>query len=274
MDSRLTVVKYTVEEIPVGDLEIDRRVQRGGIYLAKVEDMKRNWNPHAVGIATVSRRSHGQQIILDGAHRWTVLKELTDNQGTMICHVFIDLSSTEEAETFLALNNTTKPLLLDKFRVRVTMGDIDAVRINDIAKSYGWEITRTPGNHHIQAVGVLEKIWDLSKELEADPDILSLTMLVVTRAWGTNRSSGHGAILEGVGQVIGEHHARIDIQSLIVKLSEYKGGAATLHAEAAQLAGIGRRRVAMCVAELVVEQYNRGRRVGSNKSLPRWSRRS
>jgi hypothetical protein len=266
--------KYTVEEIPVHDLIVDRRVQRTGYEMHKVEKMTREWNPDAVGVAHVSRRDNGEQVILDGAHRHLVIKERTDNQGIMVCHVFTGLTLAEEAEIFLALNNTTQPMLIDKFRVRVVQGDPVATEIDQMVHDYGWVIARTPGNHHINAVGVLEKVYRMSQKAERDPNSLSLTMLVITRAWGNERAAGGAAIVEGIGRVFTEYGDAVDVENLINKLKDLRGGPSTLHAEATQLAKLRNGRVAMAVAELVVEQYNKNKRPGSGRNLPRWSKRS
>jgi hypothetical protein len=270
----MSKTKYTVETIPVGDLIVDRRVQRTGFEFHKIEKMKANWNDDALGVITVSRRKDRSQVILDGAHRHRVYAELTDNQGELVCHVFEGLSLAEEAEIFLALNNTTQPVLIDKFRVRIVRGDPDAVAIDEIVRGYSWVISRQPANHNVAAVGTLEKLYRLSEKLELEPNLVQSTMLVVTRAWGGERAGAGAVILEGIGRVIAENRAKIVLEDLINKLKAYQGGPATLHAEATQMAVLRRGRVAMAVAELVVEAYNKGRRSTGDHALPRWTRRS
>lgn len=270
----ITPIKYTIEDLPVSSLTVDRDVQRSGFEMLKVERMRKAWDPNAVGIGTVSRRDTGELVILDGAHRHLVIKELTDNTGVFTCRVFEGLTRQEEAEIFLALNNTTQPTLLDKFRVLTIKGDADAVGINEAVRAYGWTITRIPGPHNLQAVKVLQRLWAMSKDLEIDPNLVSTTMLVITRAWGTEKAAGAGVLVEGIGRVLAEYRGKIDVEQMIDRLKEYRGGAKALHAEAAMLANSYRRKVSMCVAELVVEAYNRGRRPGSARTLARWSKRS
>jgi hypothetical protein len=260
-----------METIPLGDLSVDRRVQRGGLQMGKLEKMKRDWNPAAEGVYTVSRRKDRSIVILDGAHRWTVKKELTDNQGTAECRVFENLTEAEEAEIFLALNNTTQPLLLDKFRVRVVAGDEVAVAINDLVKAYGWSISRMPGNANIAAVQTLEKLYKLSLSMDAEPNLLQMALLTITNSWGLERDASAAVIIEGIGRVYGEYKSLIDVGSLVDKLKNYRGGPATLHAEATQLARMRGGRVSMAVAELVVDEYNKNKKT---KALHRWSRRA
>lgn len=267
-------VKYTTETIPVGRLTVDRNVQRSGFEFHKIERMKAGWNDAAIGIITVSRRKDRSEVILDGAHRHRVYSELTDNMGEVACHVFEGLTSAEEAEIFLALNNTTQPTLIDKFRVRIVRGDPDAVAIDEIVRGYTWSISRQPSNHNVAAVGTLEKLYRLSEKLEIEPNLVQSVMLVITRAWGGERAGGAAVILEGLGRMIAENRAKINLEDLINKLKSYQGGPATLHAEATQMAVLRRGRVSMAVAELAVEAYNKGRRSNAEFALPRWTKRS
>lgn len=266
--------KYTLEDIPVGDLEVDRRVQRTGLEMRKIEKMKTEWNENAEGFYTVSRRKSGQLVILDGAHRWTAKKELTDNLGTAPCRILEGLSLAEEAEIFLALNNTTQPLPIDKFKVRVVKGDPVAEKIDEIVKSYGWVITRAPGDHHIRAVAALEKIYRRSEAADQDPNALTLTMLAVTRAWGNQHAAASAVIVEGMGRLFIEYSSKIVMDTLTTRLNEYKGGPATLHAKATELAAMRQGKVSMAVAELVVEAYNKGKRIDSPTALPTWNKRA
>jgi hypothetical protein len=267
--------KYTIEDLPVGSLEVDRRVQRTGLEQHKLEKMVKYWNEDAKGVITVSRRRDRSQIIIDGQHRTEAVRRLTDNQGTVTCHVYEGLSLMEEAQMFLDLNNTTKPPIQDKFRVRVTGEDPAAVRINDIANAYGWTITRAAGDGNINAVATLERLYLLSEKLELEPNLVQVALLVITRAWGMERYGVGATIMEGLGRVLAEHRDKIDIENLIVKLKERKGGPSTLHAEATQMASLRHGKVSMAVAELVVDTYNKGKRTGDGgKALPRWIRRA
>ncbi len=273
----MTPNTYTEKELAVGELELDRRVQRSGLDRNKVEKMMREWNPAAIGLITVSHRTTGAKgdpgtfIVVDGQHRWEVVRRLTDNAGTIPCRIFEGLTLQQEAQMFLDLNQTNQVRLIDKFKVRLTREDPAALEISGILNAYGWTVSPVPANGNINAVGVLERIYRLSVTEEHEPNLVHSTILVITRAWGNNRYGAQAVIFEGVARLIAEYRDRIDLDILINKMKDIQGGPATFHAEATQLAALRHGRVSMAVAEKLVELYNKGRRV---KTLAPWMKRS
>jgi len=270
----MSINKYTVEEIPVGQLAVDRRVQRSTLDTLRVERMIHKYNPDAVGVLHVSRRDTGEIVVLDGQHRREVLLRRFGAEQVATCHVFTGLTLAEEAEIFLDLNTTNKPTIIDKFNVRVTAEGPEAVAINEILKSYGWQVSRNRGNFHCGAVGVYEKMYTLGVKSGHEPNTLQAAVMVVTRAWGGDPYGMQAVIIEGIGRVIHDYNSKVQLDHMVEKLREFRGGPATLHAEASQMATVRRGKVSMAVAELVVETYNRNKKNDSKFLLPRWSKRS
>lgn len=262
---------YTEKDLPVGELTVDRRVQRIGFDTAKVERMYKKWNPAAVGVVTVSRRKDLSTVIVDGMHRVEVIRRRTDNAGTVPCRIFEGLTLQEEAQMFLDLNQTTAVRVIDKFKVRITGEDPVAVDIANILGSYGWIVSPVPANGNVNAVQTVERLYQLSVKKEIDPNLVQSTILVITRAWGNERAGAQAVIFEGIGRLIEEYRDRVDLDVLIDRLKMYKGGPLTLHSEASQLAALRQGKVSMAVAELLVEAYNKGRRVNV---LAPWRKRS
>jgi hypothetical protein len=265
-------IKFTEEWILVGDLSIDREVQRTTMDTRKVERIKAHYNPGALGVITVSRRNKVTVVVLDGQHRVQVVKELTDNEGEVLCHVFEGLTLAEEAQMFLDLNAGNQPSLLDKFRVRVTAGDPAAIAITSIVNAYGWTITSSTQNGTLQCVGALEKIYKLSESLEEqlETNLLQSIIMTVTRAWGHSRDGGNAVILQGLAALISENDINLDLKRLESCLKVYPGGPLGLHTDATQLAALRKAHVSMAIAEQVTEAYNKGRKT---KTLRPWGRR-
>lgn len=262
---------YTEKMLPVSELEIDRRIQRDGINMAKVEHIKRHWNPAAAGFLTVSHRKDRSYVILDGQHRWEAWRQLSDNTGTFACRVFERLTLVEEAQMFLDLNYTTQPRLIEKFRVRLEAEDPVAVGIDKILRSYEWKVSHIPSNGHVNAVAALERLYQLSEKRELEPNLVQQLILVITRAWGHDRYGVQAMLLEGIGRLLSEHGSKVDFDILISRLREIDGGPQTLHTDASQYARLRKGKVSMAVAELVTNAYNKGRRVNV---LPEWRQRS
>jgi len=263
------------EDLQVGDLEMDRRVQRQGLNSAKVERMVKTWNERAKGRIIVSYRKNTKNyIVIDGQHRVEAIRRLTDNEGTVPCIIFKDLSLAEEAQMFLDLNNTTIPPKYDKFKVQqeTQSPEGDASRsIVELVGAYGWAVSRTAAPGHINCIDVLQRLYTLSGKIEAQPNLVQITVMVLTRAWGNDRYGMQAPILEGVGRMFAEYGSLLDTDHLIDVLKEYQGGPQTLKAEAAQLSALRKGKVAMSVAEILVGKYNKGRR---KSGLSPWTRRT
>jgi len=262
---------FTEEDLSVKDLTVDRRVQRSSLNLSKIDRIVLRFNPGALGVVTVSRRKDRSSVVVDGAHRVEAVRRVTENRGTVRCHVFTGLTLAEEAQMFLDLNHTSKPLYIDQFRVRIEAEDPIAVGISKIVHSYGWTISPLAANGNINAPAALERLWRLSERLELEPHLVQLTILVVTRSWGTERAGVQGVILDGIGRLLAEHGSLIDIDTLIERLRLFKGGPSQLHIEATQFAALQKMRVSMAVASLCTAEYNRYMR---KNGLPQWRRRS
>lgn len=261
------------EVIQVNKLEIDRRVQREGLNRQKVQRMVKRYNKDALGIISVSERKDRSLIIIDGQHRWDATRIVTDNEGFLQCRVFTGLTLAQEAQMFLDLNETTKPPVIDLFKVQQNADGPEGDAARDIAEilmGYGWKISRVPADGNINAVKVVQRMYELSEKVQAEPNLLRATILVIDRAWGKGRHGAQGAIFEGIARMFAEYGSRLDLDRMIEVCKTYQGGPQTLIAEASQMAALRKGKVSMAVAELLVEQYNKGRRT---RHLETWRKR-
>lgn len=269
-ESTLHDKKYTVEELKVSDLQVDHRVQREQLKLKRIEDMKKNFNLNALGVITVSRRADRGLYIIDGWHRTETVRQLTDNVGTVTCHVFEGLTVVEEALMFLDLNFAEKPNVMDKFRVRLEAGDETAVLIDNMVRAFDWRIKSAPSDGNVQAIQTLERLNQLSLKIEAEPNLVHVVLMVITRAWGHDRFGAQAVVMEGIGRLFAEHSSRIDVARLIEKLKSFKGGPRSLHTSATESARLRGLRVPMAVADIITEAYNKG---PYKAKLPVWRHR-
>jgi hypothetical protein len=265
---------YTVETLKAADLEVDRRVQRDNLKAKKVEEMVKNFNPDALGVLTVSRRKDHGLYIIDGWHRNETVRIVTDNTGEVVCHVFTGLTVAEEAQMFLDINYGDQPNIHEKFKASLVAGDPESLQIDQIVRSVGWAISGSPNNGNINAIKSLQRLQALSTKTEAEPNLVLLTLKVITRAWGNDRFGTQAAVLDGLGRVLSEYGSRIDFDSLVERLAVTKGGPQGLIGAARNLASTKSMRTSMAVADLIVGAYNKGRKPGSKGSLPPWGFRS
>lgn len=265
----MTEKTFSEEYVPVGELEVDRTVQRSTVDMKKVERLKRTWNDGAVGYIVVSQRKSGQKVVIDGQHRFMAYASLSDNQGEMMAQVFQGLSLEEEAQLFLDTNYGNQPTLLDKFRVRGVAKDPVAVAVTQMVRAYGWDVNPSAQNGNIQAVGALERIYRTGEVLQLEPHLLQSTLMVITRAWGLDRGGVQAVILEGIAALIGENDSNMDLKRLEASLKTYPGGPLGLHTDATTLAALKQGKVTMAVAIQVTDHYNKGRKA---RTLSPWRR--
>ena len=268
----MTEDNFTEEWIAVGDLEVDPGIQRAHLDRKKIERMVKNFNPAALGVITVSQRNKVTKIVLDGMHRRQTVSIVTDNTGKLLCHVFKGLTRAEEAQMFLDLNNGNPVSLLDKFAVRLVAEDPVALAIDGLTKAYGWTIGNSNRQGSIQCIGTVEKIYRASVKAEAEPNWLQVALMLATHAWGNDKDGVQAAILDGLASVAAVYGSALDVGILERKLKTYPGGPLGLHTDGESLAALKKGRVAMGVAEQVVDFYNKGAR--QSRVLPQWRRRS
>ena len=264
-----------VQMVSVAELEADPHVQRDHLDYRKVEKIKREFNSDSLGIVTVSERitPNGTviaKIILDGWHRHTAVKELTENQGELLCRVFRGLTPQEESWIFLQLNAGNQPNLLDKFRQRLRADEPTAVAIDEITRRFGLVVEAGGNTGQLQCVGALQKVYLNSIKHEFEPNLLDLTLRAITSAWGSEPQGLQGIIVEGVSLLLAKHGARMDFEFFIDKLKTYKGGPVTLHTNAKANAATRGSRMPHSVADLLVDWYNKG---GKRNKLPVWAAR-
>lgn len=265
-------VPFELEWIKVKDLEVDPEVQRAALDRGKVDKIKRQFNPGALDTIAVSRRNRVTQVIIDGWHRWTAVRELTDNEGEMLCRVFEKLSPQEESWLFLDLNYGNQPNILDKFRQRLRAGDAVATEVDKLTKAYGFVIQPGGGQGTLQCVGALERIYNRSIKGDFDPNLLQLTLLVVSRAWGNDRVATQAMVLDGMSHFLAEYTSLLDIDRVIQKLKNYPGGSDGFLNDAQEWANTRHMRVPLAVADQFTLHYNKS--AGKNVKLPEWRKHS
>lgn len=261
--------------LPVSELEVDPEVQRDHVDWRKIERMKRDFNEDSLGIITVSRRTTPRgveraKIILDGQHRHIVVKELTENQGTVLCRVFDGLTPQEESWIFLQLNAGNQPNLLDKFRQRLRADEPVAVAIDQLTKQFGLVVEPGGNTGQVQCVGALQRVYLNSLKHDFEPNLLDLTLRAITNAWGAEPQGTQAVIVEGISLFLAKHGAKIDFEFFVEKLRSYKGGALGLHTNARANAATRGSRMPHSVADLLTDWYNKG---GKRTKLPVWAAR-
>jgi hypothetical protein len=192
------------QSLRVGDLEIDKRIQRDAIRESTLDRIRKTYNRRALNTLAVSQRANGKLFLVDGQHRKIVVteKEPDGKDALVPCKVYTGLNLQEEAKLFVELNNQEAANPLDKHKARVVQKDPVSLALRDAAQAYNWEIGS--GNKRISAVRVLEDLYYAGESAfdnaSYGPVLVENTIGVITGAWGNGDAKAMGqSILKAVG---------------------------------------------------------------------------
>jgi len=257
-------VKSEVKWLPISALNGDPAYQRP-LNEKRAQDIADNFDPHAFGFFTVSKREDGTFWLIDGQHRKAALLLMGWKESQQAeCKVFTGLSRQEEAALFFEINDYLNLGYLDRFRARVESGQQCAVAIDHIIRNAGYTVSKLTGPGNLSAVQACEFVYTGRGTRTSGRDhagVLKATLEVIRAAWGLNPDGVRGPIIQGIGRVILRDGDAIDRANLSSKLASFEGGPEALIGLAKGLKAAHGGRMTESVSELVIATYNKGRRV-------------
>lgn len=256
--------KPTIKKVRANDLSMDITVQRD-LDTRRVRKMAADLRLEAIGTLCVSRRSDGTMVVIDGGHRRGALIEAGEGDTPVNAEVYTGLELADEAALFRYRNATQKVPYLDRFRVRLIEGEKQAVAVEALAKKHGWAVIPSSNDN----TPVLLSVMKLEQLTGMDEDVADLTLEVVTRAWGYTYEAVDYRVLDGLFRFLKRYWKDVDVDDLVIKLSNYSGGPEALVSRAQGLRDTLATSQGMAVAELITEAYNKGKKHGG-KRLPSW----
>jgi hypothetical protein len=260
------VERDAIEWISVDQVTSDHRVNTRPVDTAWVDArVREGFDPNRIGVPTVSKRKDGTYVWLDGQNRGALIRSAGWSNQKIQCRVFYNLTLQREAELFLGLNDNRQVKPVYKFMARITSGEKHAVAIDAIVRSAGWKISDQSNGRGITAVRSLETVYNATPKSLGKA--LTITLRVVTEAWGYKNEAVNGDVIGGIGSVFVRFHDQIDVSALIKKLAEFPAGPSGLIGKARGMRQFQGGTVSQCVAETVVSAYNTRRRSGA---LPDW----
>lgn len=262
----------SLEELHCKEFSVDERVQRA-LNEPRVAAMAEDFRPDSLGLITASRRQDGHLYVLDGQHRVAAARKARYD-GLIATRVFKELAVDEEAGLFLTLNSTRKVEAIDRFKVRVTMGDRVAQSINNVLKRYGLHVdwASNEARKTISAIVTLEKIYHGAGVWKYGDysELVDRTLKTIHGAYGEDaeRSAYTRSMMEGLGIIHAHFGSRIDQDRLVKSMAsvvptQIAARARTLRdAKGGTLGG--------AAAEVIHSLYNRNLKDGGRK-LPEFA---
>lgn len=202
-------------EVDLETLLIDPQAQRE-LDDRRAQGISNNLIPSAIGSLTISQRDDGKRYVIDGMHRRRAAQ--LAGWATMPAEIHYGLTVEQEAILFLIKNKESKaPNPIAEYKVGVTAGVPIYRDIAESLKKFNL-IVGTNSANQISAVRALETIvrrWGT--------DTLEATLAIAEQAWGRTQETWNGALIGGIGEMLGTHPEVIQDSAQLVKAVQKKG---------------------------------------------------
>jgi hypothetical protein len=196
--------------------------------------------------------------VVDGQHRLGALMRHGFGEWVVDVKLHLDVVNDAEASAlFLKLNDRSPVSSFDKFKNEVKAGNETALGVLKQVAARGIKVTKEPGDGKVRCVTAMQRVYDFDCGIA-----LARTLDTILAAWGRTEAALDGKIVEGVGIVFKTYGEGIDEAALVKKLAKHAGGASGVLGDARAMRSHRNAPVPRCVAEVVVDLYNVGRRSG------------
>lgn len=253
----------TFRMVPLAELNIDPEYQRR-MEPGWVKAHIASFDPEMLGYILVNKRSNGKLYVVDGQHRVELMRAVGWGDQNVHAELYDGLTQKQEAELFLARNDRKAVRPFDKFRARITEGDPVACDIERIVTAHGLALSDQAANGHVVAVAALEHVYKgggIASQKEG-VRALSDALRAAIKAWGDQPSSVSGKIIQSLGLVQLRYNGTIDQKAFVDKLAPFPGGAPGLLGKGKAMQEVRGRPLHHCIASIIVDVYNKGRRTG------------
>lgn len=245
--------------VALGDLQVNPLAQRD-LNNTRVEHIAGDLKPELIGNPTVSHRD-GVYYVVDGQHRIAALRiGGYAPEAKLQVWVYEGLTSGEEADLFLSLNDALAVRPMAKFKAAVHAGRPDESEIDRVVRAQGLIITadRLPGA--IAAVATVQKVYSRS-----GPKTLGRTLRIIRDSYGD--AGLEAPVIDGIGLLCAHYNGELDDVRAVKQLQTLNGGVYGLLNQAQRIRLKTGNARSQCVAAACVDAINRGK---GGKKLPAW----
>lgn len=243
-------------------LRIHPVAQRDGIVRAKLRKFEKTLDLDAIGTLHAVRYAINGELaywVIDGQHRLLALLNTGMGEWFVRVEVHVDVHDDKRAsDLFLKLNDRSATNPHETFRNELQAGRPQAVAIANIVQRNGLRIAASVADGNITCISALRSTYGLD-----DGQSLHRTLGLLLQAWGPLAQAVEGKLVEGVGQVLAKYDGKVDLPGLCRKMAKYPGGPSALLGQARGRKAFTTRTVSQCVADVIVELHDHGRRSGA-----------
>jgi hypothetical protein len=254
-----------IESIKARDLEVDPKVQRD-VHPAQVRTLNRDWDDMLVGVPIGWRRDDGVVYLLDGQQRLrsktghpSVPLKVTDPDYVFNVEVYTGITEKQAAHIFLGANRGRKNVdAYARWWVELTEGDAVALSMDKAAKRVGIRISTNSSKSEISCVSTLRRVISRPGATSTNEDALVWALEVYRAAFGYSPSAWRSEVVEALS-VLKLRYPKLN-QGMAV--TRFKSIPVEAVMAKARMRAIGNNRVLSTVVDVLVEEYDRGRRSG------------
>ena len=205
------------------------------------------FDPEVMGYIVVSHRD-GWYYIVDGQHRQRgVLAYLGDSSQQVQCRIFEGLTSEQEAELFLMLNDQKKQDAMSKYKVALTAGRADECDVDRITRSLGLRIGYDKNCEEIGCISTMLKVYR-----DHGPTAFSFAMRVIRDAYGFDGFKEN--VIKALALITNRYGNSINEEALAAKLA--KKGLPEVNYAAKSMKEATGNPYPQCYAHAMINVYN------------------
>lgn len=287
-------LRVTIEHIPARDLVHDVLVNPRNPSDAWARKQMEEYNAALLGAFIVSERilpgeeggePRRQLVVLDGANRIVLMKLVGDEDRAVLCNVFHDLTTEQEATVAREYNDRRNWTGIRIFQSKITAGDPVACQIRDIVDKHGWVIDTSSGDGVFRGVDPFLRLirtagFKNAAEAKAQRGsaqyraamesgtrdamrVLDEAVQVYTQAFRERPGSYAANIIYGIALVLLKYGSRIDLTRLTTQLRDESNGSVYVVSDARALGRPMGLPFPDAVAALTIRFYNKGLQRGS-----------
>lgn len=257
--ARLRDFQHRYEILPIEACFVDEYQRPLSNLYREISEL---YLPPLGGVITVSERHRKlpNMAIIDGQTRWTGAREYGETQIPAV--VYSGLTRKDESLIFALIQIKRRNLTsYQTYRAFLLAGESWALDIQRITQGAGFTLSAEEPTKSIRAVGALQAVY----KREEGPALLSDTLAVLARAWGTEEQQEvtSSDMIRGVAYFIEDENLTEDdqldflVEALRMTTPEALKADAALHARGA---GRGTGSKGKAIAKAIKPQYVKARR--------------
>lgn len=205
------------------------------------------FDPEVMGYIVVSHRD-GWYYVVDGQHRRAgALNFLGDSSQQVQCRVFTGLTSEQEAELFLMLNDVKKQSAMSKYEKALHAGWAAECDVERIARSLDLRIGVDKACEEIACVTVLLSVYQ-----KRGPAALSFALRVIRDSYGFDGFKK--PIIEALALITDRYGNALNEKALIERL--HKKGLIEVNRSAKSMKEATGNPQSQCYAHAMIQFYN------------------